>query len=261
MIQASGRIFASDIPGTLEVRIFNLTRQNQNDVITLASPLVGASRPRQAINVALDLGRESYGLFRVFQGYAYQCGMTQPPDIGIAFNAVTNNLIAANVASLSLPGSATLREIARRVADANQLTLDFQSTRGDKRISNWAVSGSLQEQVRNLSLAGGVDAIPYLSTLIVLDPKQTNGAARYPIGAKTGMVGIPLTTARGVYVRTMIDPAVRIGGGVAIQSELNPSANGTYKVYQMSFEAASRGTPFWYDLACSNLPLYSGTDG
>lgn len=260
-IQASGRIFASDLPGTLEVRIFNLTRQNQNDVLTLGSPYVGSGRKRQAISVSLDIGRESYGLFRVFEGFAYQCGMTQPPDVGIALTAVTNNLIASTIASISLPASSTLREIAQRVADANKMTLDFQSTRGDKRIGNWSVSGSLQDQIRSLQLAGGVDAIPFLSTLIVLDPKQTNGDAPVLVSADTGMVGIPMTTARGVYVRTMIDPAIRIGGGVKVDSKLNPSANGTYKVYQMSFEAASREPPFWYNLACSDRPLYAGLDG
>jgi hypothetical protein len=260
-IQASGRKYAGGIQGEAEVRVFNLTREIQNYILTQASPLLTPGRPLTPINVALDVGRESTGLFRLYEGFCFQGGMTQPPDIGITFRALTNNLLTGVIAGSNAAQRATLEQLARNVADANGLELSFQSSQGGKLVGNWSVSGSAQQQIDNLALAGDVDAFVDGSTLVVLDHAKSRDGSNVLIDAEGGMVGIPQVTENGVVVRVMINPAIKVGCGVTIDSKLNPAANGTYKVVQLNFEAASRDTPFWYTLGCSNLAYYQGVDG
>ena len=64
---------------------------------------------------------------------------------------------------------------------------------------------------------------------------------------------------RDLMVKLMMDNSIELGGSVSVQSDLNPAANGTYKVVQANFEVASRDHPFWYTLYCSNLAYYQGT--
>ncbi|OJW21164.1 MAG: hypothetical protein BGO49_24430 [Planctomycetales bacterium 71-10] len=260
-IQASGRKYAGGIQGEAQVRVFNLTREAQNYILTQASPLARPGVERTPINIALDVGRESTGLFRLYEGYAFQGGMTQPPDIGITFRALTNNLLTGVIAGSNAGGLAALDRLASNVARANGLELSFQSRQAGKLVSNWSVSGSAQRQIEQLALAGDVDAFVDGSTLVVLDHDALRDGADVLISADTGMVGIPQVTDSGVVVRAMIDPAIKVGCGVTIVSKLNPAANGSYKVVQLNFEAASRETPFWYTLACSNLAYYQGVDG
>lgn len=260
-IQASGRKYAGGIQGEAQIRIYNLTRDLQDYILTQASPLFRAGQGLSPINVALDVGRVSTGLFRLYEGYCFQGGITQPPDMGLTLRALTNNLLTGLIAGANMAQMTPLLSVAQNVADANGLQLDFQSTQGGKLISNWSVSGSAQQQINNLGLAGGVDVFVDGATLVVLDSAQLRDESEILINADTGMVGIPQVTERGVAVKVMVNPAIKVGCGVKIESKLNPAANGTYKVFQLNFEVASRDTPFWYTLGCTNLPFAQGASG
>lgn len=260
-IRASGRKYAGNIQAEAEIRIYNLTRDMQDYLLTQASPLYKQGQDRTPINIALDVGRKSTGLFRLYEGYAFQCGMTQPPDIGITFRALTNNLLTGLIAGANMAQQVPLRQIAQNVATNNGLQLDFQSSQGGKLISNWSVSGSAQQQIESLGLAGDIDVFVDGAVLVVIDHNAMRDASDILISADTGMVGIPQVTDDGILVKVMINPAIKVGCGVKIDSKLNPAANGTFKVTRLYFEVASRDTPFWYTLCCSNLALYQGTVG
>jgi hypothetical protein len=242
-----------------ECRIYNLTREQQNNILTTASPLYKAGQPRTPINMTLCIGRESYGTFVLWKGYVFHSGMTQPPDIGIVLRVLTNNLLTGLIAGVNQPQTALLSVIARGVAQANGLTLAFQAT--DKQVNNFVVNGSAQQQLHALGQIGGIDVINDNGELVIIDSVKARAGDNIVIDAANGMVGIPTATDTGVLVRVMATNAIKVGCGVTIDSQLNPAANGTYKVIQLGFEVASRDQPFWYNLYCSNLPLYQGTSG
>lgn len=258
-ISASGRKYSNGIMAECQCRIYNLTRERQNYILTQASPLVRPGVERTPINMFLDVGRESYGTFRLFEGYVFQCGMTQPPDIGIMLRSLTNNFQTGVIAGASQPAITQLSVIAAGVAQANGLTLSFQAT--DKQIDNWSTSGSVAQQVNKLGQMGGVDAFIDNNTLVVLDSDKYRDGDTFLINAASGMVGIPQVTDSGVLVKVMINNAIEVGRSVQIESELNPAANGTFKVVQLNFEVANRDQPFFYTLACSNLAYYQGAQG
>lgn len=255
-IYASGRKYANVLSGECHAKIFNVTKAQQTYILSQFSPF---NQRRNPINMTLDVGRESYGTFRLFEGGVFQCGATQPPDIGIFLRSLSNNFLTSVIAGATQPPQASMKTIAQSIAKAGGLTLDFQAT--DKQVGNWSVNGSLWQQVNKLGQVGGVDVFVDNTTLVVLDGDKSRAGEPRLIDATNGMVGVPQVTDTGVLVKVMIDNSIQTGGSVTVSSEINPGANGTYKVAQLNYEVASRDQPFWYTLGCSTLSYYQGTQG
>jgi len=66
------------------------------------------------------------------------------------------------------------------------------------------------------------------------------------VNIDTGMVGIPEFTEQGIKVKMLFDNQTVLGGALEVTSRLNPAVNGTYTVFKLGFELASRDTPFYY---------------
>jgi len=255
-VYARGTKFLSATMGTCEARVFNLTKEHRKFILTQASPI--AKRVLTPINFTLDVGRESYGTFRLFEGQVFQGGVTQPPDIGIILNSLTNNFQLASTAAIQQSSIATLRTISQQIADAMTppLTLEFKAT--DKQIDNFSYTGSPQGCIEKLNQMGGILATVDGKSLIVLNTGQARSDSVRLINKNTGMVGVPQPTVYGANVRMMIDNSVQIGSEVQIESEINPAVNGNYIVQKLDFEVAYRDAPFWYNLQCISKELFTG---
>lgn len=264
-ILASGIKFGNANMNTCECRIYNLTAELRNTILTLASPLINppannpSAGPRKPVILNLKAGRESTGTFLLYTGNVISCEVTQPPDIGITLRSLTNNFNTGIVMGIQQPAVPLLSEIAQQIALANGLFLDFEAT--DRQIDNYNFTGSLQANLAKLNQMGGIQAGVDNQTLWVTNAGTSRKNTGYLISEGTGMVGIPQVSDQGVTVRVMLTSAIQIGGQVTIQSVTNPAANGTFKVMKMDYEIASRDQPFWFTLLCSNLAVFQGSAG
>jgi hypothetical protein len=245
-IRAHGMKLASAMQSQCEVMIYNLTKEHRNYIITQASPFVLNRKP---IRMNLEVGRESYGTFSLFQGDVLFGGVTQPPDIGVALTSLNNGLFAGIMFTQSHPQTMELKTICQSLADRNKLALDFQAT--PKKIENYVFNGSLTRELNALQRVGNVVAFIDGGKIVVLDsnkPKKSNSVRL--INASTGMVGVPQPFERGIIVKMMIDNSIELGAEVEIESEINPAANGKYMVQQINFDVSNRDNPFWYTIQC-----------
>lgn len=264
-IRARGRKFLTAEMNQCTVQISNLTREQRNWLLTEASPLVIKStdaapgnRERRPVRLSLDVGRKSYGTFRLFIGDCWASDATQPPDIGVTISSLTGNLSAAFTGGWAQSGPRRLSVICQQIAEALDKVLDFQVT-NDKLIDNYSWSGSAWYQLEKLNMMGNVRAAVDNDKLLVLDADKAKAGAVRVINMKTGMVGIPSVTQNGVIVRMLVDNSIEIGGEVKIESEINPAANGLFRVDQINFDIANRANPFFYTLICSNRNFGQGT--
>lgn len=253
-IYASGSIFGSAQMNTCECRIFNLTRELTNYILTQASPL---KSPRTPILLSLNVGRASYGTFLLFIGNVISCDITQPPDKGITFRALNNNFFTGAVISSQMPAITLLSTIAQSVAASMNLTLINQST--DKQIDNWSFTQGSTHGIEKLNQLGVKAACDGAGNLIVLDPGKSLNTAPFILNASTGMIGIPQVTDVGVNVKMMINNSIKLLGSVTIQSDINPAANGTFTIIKINYEVATRDQPFWYTLVTFKPGYYPGT--
>lgn len=252
-ISAVGSKFGGATQNTCELRIMNLSKQLRNEILTLSSPL---RQPRTPINLTLKVGRQSYGMFVLFQGNVISSDVTQPPDIGVLLRSLTGNYQQGAIAAVQFGQMTPLSVIAKAQADRMGLALNNQST--DKQVANFSYSGSNQIGIDKLNEMGGVQCWVDNGTLVMVDSDKALNGEAIPIDAAHGMVGIPQVTQQGVIVTTLIMPRINLGSSVKITSEINPAANGTYKVIKINYELATRDQPFYYILETSNLGVYQG---
>jgi len=258
-IFASGQKFGSAQQNQAEIRIYNLTKDQQNYILTQASPLLQPGKASiTPINVTLDVGRQSYGTFRLFEGSVISTNITQPPDIGVVLQSLTDNVFLSDIKSVTQPAMSTVQTIAQQVATNLGLALNFQVS-NNKQISNYSSSESVYYGIKDLNELGGIIATSDGTTLTVIDSNKTLPGGPIMIDETTGMVGIPQVTPIGCIVKVMVNSAIQIMSGVQVKSILNPAANGVYKVIKINFEIANRDQPFWYTLLCSNQQLFQGT--
>ncbi|OWK42203.1 baseplate hub protein [Fimbriiglobus ruber] len=263
-IFARGRMFANAQAGQCELAIYNMTKDQRNQVLTQASPmnLGKVNSPNGQfvpVNMTLNVGRESYGTFTIFQGNVIACNVSQPPDIGVVLRGMTANYLSSVLAGLNQSAVTLLSTIVKGVAASLNLPYEFTAT--DRQIDNYNFSGGLLGQVRKLNLIGGILAYidPKSNTLVVHDSDKARPGGTILVSANTGMVGIPQVTEVGVIVKVMLAPSYRLGGLIEVVSEINPAANGTYFIYKIDFDVANRDTPFWLTLNCRNLSYFMGT--
>jgi hypothetical protein len=263
-IFARGRMFANAQAGQCELAIFNMTKEQRNQVLTQASPMnlgmVNSPNGQYVpVNMTLNVGRESYGTFTLFQGNVIACNVTQPPDIGVVLRGMTSNYLASVLAGLNQSSMALLSTIVKSIAASLNIGYEFTAT--DRQIDNYSFNGGVLNQVQKLNLIGGILAYidPKSNTLIVHDSNKSRPGGVILVSANTGMVGIPQVTEVGVIVKVMLAPSYQLGGQIEVVSEINPAANGTFFIYKINFEVANRDTPFWLTLECRTLGYYMGT--
>jgi hypothetical protein len=255
-IFVSGQKYLGAINGTCQCKIFNLTREIRQQIITLSSPLI---QPRQPIFLKVSAGRVSVGLSLLYIGQVLLADVLQPPDIGIVFRAIANSAQTGAIQNVQYAANAKISEIAKGTAKIGGWQLKNECT--DKTISNFSYTGTPNDGVSELNNMGGIQACVDNGTLIVIDSDKALSGSPYLLNSATGMVGIPQVTDQGVTVKMMANNQINLGGSVTIKSEINPAANGTYKIIQVMYEVSSRDQAFWYTLVCSNLGVYSGAGG
>lgn len=244
-IVARGQKTADPLQNTCEVTISNLAKETRNYLLTETSPFNANKTPKRLI---VEAGRVSLGVTRLFVGEITSASPSQPPDIGLTIKAQTGSFAKGKVVARSGAAKSSLRTLAQGVAADLGVTLDFQAT--DKQIANYAFNGAALRQVDALQAAGGVDVFVDDETLVVKDRAQPLQGRVRLLSADSGMIGIPEVTEHGIRVQMLLDTSTVVGGALEVTSALNPAVNGSYTIYGLDFEVASRSTPFYYTANC-----------
>lgn len=253
-IVARGEKYAAPNLGVGEVRIDNIDKNTRDFLISKTSLYnTNSTLPVPAL-LTLDVGRQSYGTFRLFTAQVIAGEPTQPPDIGITFRSMTGASLLGLPLALTMPPNTLLSAISEQVAQKLGLTLSFQAT--NKNINNYSFTGGSIKQLQKLQEAGNVDVFIDNTTLIVKDSATPRHGPVPVLNQTSGMVGIPLITERGLAVTTLINNEVQVGGQVKVESTLNPAATGTWNIFKLGFDVSSWETPFYWNIEANNNPLY-----
>lgn len=240
-ITAKGTKYASALMNDCEVTISNLDKATQDYILTETSPY-NLNRTPKLINI--DAGRTSYGLSRIFSGNIYTSKPSQPPDIAVILTCLTRGFDQGNVISRNQPGQVALSKIAQQVANDLNLTLTFEAD--DRQITNYNYSGSALNQITELGKFGPIDAYQDDQRLIIKNKNKPLSSKTRIVNLNTGMIGIPELTEQGIKVKFLLNNQTVVGGALQVTSNVYPAANGNYIIYKLSFDIASRDTPFYY---------------
>lgn len=240
-IWASGTKFANPTQNEAEIKIANLDKPTRDYILSETSPFNKNKTPKR---IFVEAGRNSYGVFRVFEGDITTSSVSQPPDLVLTLKALTSNSAKGNILARSHGAQTSLRSIAQGIASDLGLALNFQAA--DKQISNFSFSGAALRMVDKLSESGNVNAFVDDGSLIVKPrSKPLAGSARL-LDAETGLVGQIETTEQGVKVKYLLDNTSALGGSLIVRSRINKALDGTYEIYKLGFDIASRDTQFYH---------------
>lgn len=240
-IRASGTKYASPVKNDCTITISGLKRETRDYLITETSPFNANRTPKRVI---LEVGRVSTGLFRLFIGDIVSVEPSSPPDLDLVIKAMTHASQSGKIVSTSGTSQARLSALSQKVASDLGLTLEFDAE--DKNVASYAHSGSALAQVEKLAEAGGVAAYIDDNKLVVKKLGRPLSGRTRILNKDSGMVGVPKTTEKGITVQFLIDPESAVGGGLSIQSKINPAVTGDYVINQLKFDVASHDTPFFY---------------
>lgn len=246
-ITATGTKYGNENLGDCQVRIDNLTREHRQRILTETSKFT-LNPPTLLI---VNAGRKSYGASQVFVGNVITSQITQPPDIGIILDAQTTYANALQTIAVSFPQNAGLRTIAQKAASDLSTSLTFQAK--DKSISNYSFTGSPKLHITKLQETGNVNVFVDNNTLVIKDKNVPLEGAVKDLNLNTGLIGIPEITELGIRVRMLFDNNINTYKGINLESTKNPSLNGLYQIYKLSFDLSSRDTPFYWIAECSRV--------
>lgn len=232
---------------TAELTISNLLLETIDYLVTETSPWNPNGKPKL---VTIMAGRASTGVENIFIGDITSAIPSMPPDRTLQMKAKTQDGAKYKFASVNSPKTIQLSELSKKVADSFGLKLLFEAK--DKTVSNYLYNGPLAKQIKKLELVGDIDAYIDDDVLVVKDlGKGLKGNVRV-INVHTGMIGVPVPDEKGIRVRVLFDPSIKLGEQIEIQSEINKSVNGQYVIYEMSGDLASQGQSWYWDLSCNN---------
>jgi hypothetical protein len=230
-----------------QITIDNLHLDTIDYLVTETSPWNPNQKPKL---ITVMAGRKSTGVENIYNGDVILAQPSVPPDRTLTMKALTQNGAKYAWVSRSSPKTIQLSELCRHVANDSNLSLRFEAK--DKTISNYLYNGPVAKQIQKLEQVGDVDCYIDDEFLIVKDlGKAMKGEVRL-ISKDTGMIGPPVLDDKGIKVRILFDPTIRLGQQIEIKSEVNKAANGQYVIYNWSASLASHETDWYLDLSCNN---------
>jgi hypothetical protein len=247
-VKASGTKYANPLQNDCTVTISGLSMDTRDRLLTSTSPYNPSRQPKRLI---IDVGRESFGTFRLFIGDITSAEPSPPPDVDVIIKAKTENAKAMDVSSVSFGATSRLSVIAQQVAQEVGVGLLFEAA--DKNIANWSYSGPTLKLVRRLEEMGRVRAFIDDELMIVKDAGSVIRGAVRVLNMDSGLVGIPKATEKGLDVTFLIDRETRLGGMLRLDSRMNKSLNGDYSIDQLKFDVTTDEDPFFYQAQCTRL--------
>lgn len=244
-LYARGSKKANATQNTCDIRITNVTKAAKNFILTETSLFNANRKPKRVI---VEAGRVSTGVSRLFFGEVTSATPSQPPDVALDIKAQTGTFSKGQIVAKSGLPMQGLRSLAQEVAGVLGLSLDFQAQ--DKQIARFAFTGAALRLVDALATAGGVDVFVDDETLIVKTRAAPLAGRVRKLDPTSGLIGTPEVTERGVKVKMLLDANTVIGGAIDLTSPLNPAVNGSYTIFGLDFEVASRALPFYFIADC-----------
>ena len=230
-----------------DVTIANMLTDTIDYLVTEASQWNPNPKPKL---LTIDAGIASTGIATIFTGDITSALPTMPPDRILTMKAKTQENAKYIWKGRQSAKTVQLKTLATNIAKDYGLRLLFEAT--DKTVSNYLFNGPLAKQVQKLAQVGDVDVFIDDEVLVVKNFGKALKGQALLVSAATNMIGVPTPDDKGIKVRVMFDPNIKLGQPIELQSGVNKSLDGQYVIYAIAGSLANRATDWYLDLSCNN---------
>lgn len=221
-----------DSMGQCTLRVFGLRNDLMNKLTTIG-PVNTAIRAKNAISLAA--GEDDGPMNIAFQGTIIDAWADYNASPDVAFNIVAfAGLDAAlkPVDATSYKGSTDVATILSEIAQ-NEMNLAFENHGVDAKLSSPYLHGGALSKLRAVAQASDICWSIERGTLVIWTRQDGRKTAAPTVSPDTGMVGYPSLSSKGMTVRMLYNPDIRIGGDINVQSAIL-MACGSWRVYNLS---------------------------
>lgn len=250
-IRAIGRKYASALQNECEIKIANLDKDTRDYLLTIGTPFNRLTDiPRNTIRV--KAGRQNTNTGLVYEGGIMEVRETQPPDIWMIMNAMTNRFNQGKIESKTYSSNITLQSILQDIADNLELSLEYIAP--SITVSNYQFTGSLAKQVQKLDkFLPNINIYIDDFTLIAQEVNTSRRGTNYILTSQTGLIGKPDFTSWGVRCTILYNGDIKIGDQITLNVDEYPASKGSYIIYEFGFDLSNRDQPFYYHLEARRL--------
>lgn len=237
------------------MEIFGLTTQLRESLLSQFT--AWKHRQRQVgmedelmIKVSVEAGYSDQGreqVSRVFVGeVAIVDIISPPPDIGIRIQCYTRQIDRTKTIRNMPPANTTFVKFVEW--GANEMGLNFicDTSYNDQVLKNpgrsITVASAILASIQDMYMP---DVAAFVDDDILIVKDRDKVIRPDEVANVNSFVGIPSWSEWGVEFQCLFEPSIRVAGGVAVESLMNPSVNGNYVITALEYDLASRDRPFY----------------
>lgn len=205
------------IPFSLEIGYAGISKSNKKTELIFKGTVMTASSSREGVDMVTSI--DSY-------------------DGGFDFiNSYTNKVVK--------PGADPTKEIIKDMANTEEGKVDKKSnlTRPKVLVGN---STDLIEKSLN---PGEIWYIDNEKIYVIKETDVTSGDVPI-VSAQTGLISTPTRESKKVTFTTLMNPVIKIGNRVLIDSKTAPHLNGVYKVQTINYVGDNYGSDWNQTVTC-----------
>lgn len=221
-----------DAMGCCQLRVYGLRNDLMNKLTTIG-PVNTAIRAKNAI--VLSAGEDGGALNTAFQGTILDAWADYNAAPDVAFNIIAYAGLSAAVKPVSptsYKGSTDVASIVAEIA-TGEMGLAFENNGVDVKIASPYLSGTALAKIRSIAQAADILWAIDRGTLAIWPRDGSRQGSTPTISPDTGMVGYPSLSSKGLTVRMLFNPTIRLGADVEIQSAVQ-MACGTWRVFNFT---------------------------
>lgn len=221
-----------DSMGQCMLRVFGLRNDLMNKLTTIGQ-VNTAIRAKNSILLAA--GEEGGVMNTVFQGTILDAwgDYNASPDVAFNISAFAGLDTAVKpVDATSYRGSTDVATILSDIAK-NEMGLTFENNGVDARLSSPYLHGTALSKLRAVAQAADIAWAIERGALVIWTRANGRTVTAPTVSPDTGMVGYPSLSSKGMTVRMLFNPDIRLGGNINVQSAIL-MACGAWRVFNLT---------------------------
>lgn len=227
------------------ITIYNLPREDIEYLTTFTSQWI-AYQKRKRIRVFA--GYKDTAVSLIFDGDIIEALPSIPPDIALRCKARSGAYGNSTMISQSITEPIAVKDLLKQAESWTGLTIKDNSTT-TRKLSGFYYTGSVTHLIGQLNDIPDIIAYEDDGCLCVVDRKNIDiGTQTRVINKDSGMIGIPEPNALGISVRILLDPSIKLGQKIKVESTLIPACSGVYTIYELKHHGELRGNDFYTDI-------------
>ncbi len=222
---------------TAKGTIFGMRQQDAEKLTTLAYRPLTIGRHL----VEIFAGDDEGGLHLAYRGDITQAwgDYNKQPDVNFFFEAMTGFFNSVEpFPPFSGQGAQGVGGICSNLAGA--MGLSFRNEGVESAITDPYMKGTARQQAEQIANDSGIDMFLDDGDMVIVPKGQPFGEKNLAplISPRTGMEGYPQFSANGLTVKSLYNPAIRVGFWIVVDSDID-KASGTFRATSLKHQLSS----------------------